>query len=78
MLSGHAPTVARRSVIIGSLFDMAPIAARGQICLLVCAAVFERYDVINIPIIGRTELSLASVTAAVAVREDFRPPLRSH
>lgn len=44
---------------------MAPLAARGEVFVIISAAVLQRDDVVSVPIVGRAQLSLALVATTV-------------
>lgn len=78
MFRRHAPAVPRQLVVVSRLFRVAPVANGCQIDVIVRAAVFERQNVIHIPVISRPELAPALVAAAASVEKDARPPLSRH
>ena len=78
MLCCHAPAVAGSRMIIGRFFDVAPVAAWSQVRVIICAAGFERDDVIDVPIISRAKTALAFVATSAGSLEHTRSTLRRH
>jgi uncharacterized membrane protein len=67
-----------RCVIVSGFCDVAPLATWGKVVVVVSAAVFERDDVLHVPIVRRAYVPPALVATAVVLSKKSRPALRRH